>query len=183
MQVNRELIIGAALDLLNSYGLADTTMRRVAGQLGVVPGALYWHIDNKQGLIAAMAQQIISPLRTVNPQSGPREGALALHDALSAYRDGAEVVTAAASQPHSDIWQQLVTTMASCLAPTLDPAQRMAGARAIVHIVLGATVRAQTALLLATASPDASDDDPIAEARADISAAVTVIVAGLAAVD
>ena len=61
MHINRESIIDAALSLLDAYGLGDVTMRRVASSLGVAPGALYWHIANKQALIAALAEEIISP--------------------------------------------------------------------------------------------------------------------------
>ena len=62
MQLSRPVIARAALDILKSYGLADVSMRRVAGSLGVAPGALYWHIDSKQALIAAMADEIIAPV-------------------------------------------------------------------------------------------------------------------------
>lgn len=62
MQLHREAIIDAATTLLNTYGLADVTMRRVASSLGVAPGALYWHIANKQALIAALAEDIIAPV-------------------------------------------------------------------------------------------------------------------------
>ena len=50
MQLSRERITQAALELLSGYGLADVSMRRVASSLGVAPGALYWHIANKQEL-------------------------------------------------------------------------------------------------------------------------------------
>ncbi|MDU7790355.1 MAG: helix-turn-helix domain-containing protein, partial [Corynebacterium sp.] len=41
MHINRESIIDAAISLLDTYGLGDVTMRRVASSLGVAPGALY----------------------------------------------------------------------------------------------------------------------------------------------
>jgi len=46
VQLTREDIITTAVELLNSYGFADMTMRRIATTLGVVPGALYWHVAN-----------------------------------------------------------------------------------------------------------------------------------------
>ena len=90
MHINRESIIDAALSLLDAYGLGDVTMRRVASSLGVAPGALYWHIANKQALIAALAEDIISPV------SGESLEAISLNlrDLLLARRDGAEVVIA-----------------------------------------------------------------------------------------
>ena len=62
MALNRTLILDTALDLLGKYGLADVTMRRVASALDVAPGALYWHLSNKQELIAAMARSILTPV-------------------------------------------------------------------------------------------------------------------------
>src|SRR5690625_3315208 len=62
VQLNRETIIDTALSILNSFGLADMTMRRVAKQLDVAPGALYWHFKNKQELIGATARRILEPL-------------------------------------------------------------------------------------------------------------------------
>ena len=85
MHINRESIIDAAISLLDTYGLGDVTMRRVASSLGVAPGALYWHIANKQALIAALAEYIISPV------SGESLEAISLNlrDLLLARRDGA----------------------------------------------------------------------------------------------
>lgn len=67
MQLHRDRILSTALELLNSYGLADVTMRRVSTTLGVAPGALYWHVANKQALIAGMAEEILSPVEGSNP--------------------------------------------------------------------------------------------------------------------
>ena len=62
MQLTRERITEAALAILAKYGLADVSMRRVATSLSVAPGALYWHISNKQELIASMAEEIVQVL-------------------------------------------------------------------------------------------------------------------------
>ena len=60
--LSRESISRQGLAILDEYGLADVTMRRVASALGVAPGALYWHISNKQELIAGIATLIIAPI-------------------------------------------------------------------------------------------------------------------------
>ncbi|MFG6303991.1 TetR family transcriptional regulator, partial [Corynebacterium hesseae] len=62
MHLSRDAIVSTALELLTRYGLADVTMRRVATNLDVAPGALYWHVANKQSLIAAMTAEILSPV-------------------------------------------------------------------------------------------------------------------------
>ena len=53
-QLSRECIIHAAADILQTYGLQDLSIRKVASQLGVQPGALYWHFPNKQALLGAV---------------------------------------------------------------------------------------------------------------------------------
>ncbi len=141
MHLSREIIVDAALSLLSEYGLADTTMRRVAGQLEVAPGALYWHVSNKQELIAALAHRILEPL------AGTDAAALALNlrDCVLAYRDGAEVVLAGLSQPGDDAWAGLIERFSATLNNyCADPAVPAAGAQALVHLVLGSAAMEQS---------------------------------------
>lgn len=91
-----EDVVAAAVAILDEFGLADLSMRRVAASLGVRPSALYWHVPNKQRLLAAVADQILdgaeeAPL-TGDARRDVRARALALHEAMLAHRDGAEVV-------------------------------------------------------------------------------------------
>ena len=82
-------IVDATLALLDEFGLPDLSMRRVAGALGVQPSALYWHVENKQTLLAALSDRIVD---AAPPGSGIAETAWSLRAALLAHRDGAEVV-------------------------------------------------------------------------------------------
>lgn len=52
MQLRRGDVLDGAMAILDEFGLADLTMRRLATSLGVQPGALYWHFPNKQTLLA-----------------------------------------------------------------------------------------------------------------------------------
>lgn len=194
--MTREIIITAALDLLETYGLADTTMRRVAASLGVAPGALYWHIKNKQALIAALADEILRPVAGNNPE----EFALSLRHNLLRYRDGAELTTAALSQPGSQAWRRLFLLVDATLAPlTPDRPLRAAGVEALLHVVLGATVmeqnRRQHEASLAPGAPSGAGDaeadpgvdpevdpgaDPEADPEATLCKSIQIIAAGLA---
>ena len=49
--LSRERIVDAAFSVLRDYGLADLSMRRLAKELGVQAGALYWHVPSKQDLL------------------------------------------------------------------------------------------------------------------------------------
>ena len=62
MQLSRDSITDTALGILAEFGLADVSMRRIASSLGVAPGALYWHVESKQELVAWMAEAILAPL-------------------------------------------------------------------------------------------------------------------------
>ncbi|WP_341957774.1 TetR family transcriptional regulator [Microbacterium sp. LWH13-1.2] len=87
---DRDGVARAALALLDEVGLADLSMRRIAGRLDVQPSALYWHFTSKQELLADLADRITSTI--------PRDDAdvlttaRSIRDALFTYRDGAELV-------------------------------------------------------------------------------------------
>ncbi|MCS5717176.1 TetR family transcriptional regulator [Herbiconiux sp. CPCC 205763] len=93
-------VVVAALGILDRQGLPDLTMRNLAESLGVQASALYWHFPNKQTLLAAVADEIVSRTRT-RPvaaddwRDAVHFDAMALHDALLAFKDGAEVVSSA----------------------------------------------------------------------------------------
>lgn len=93
----REDVVETALRILDEFGLADLSMRRLAGALDVQPSALYWHVPNKQTLLALVADQIIERAAAVEAsddwQARTLAEAFAIRDALLAYRDGAEVVS------------------------------------------------------------------------------------------
>lgn len=157
MQLSVDSIISAAVDILDSYGLADMSMRRVAAHLNVAPGALYWHIANKQELIGAIAERVLSPVLDT-PPGDARDTAGALRTALLGHRDGAELVGAALSVPSSTLPERLTQVFCASLTPLeLPAADQEAGARALLHQVLGATsleqARRQFAELTDTPSP------------------------------
>lgn len=121
VQLHRETIISQALELLDTYGLADMTMRRVANSLGVAAGALYWHIANKQELITAVAKKILQPVFALvdappgSTYASPQDFCTTLHSTLLAHRDGAELVHAAVSQPHSPLWSHLCDSLVASI--------------------------------------------------------------------
>lgn len=71
MALTRAQVVAAALEILDEYGLGDLTMRRLAGSLGVQPGALYWHVANKQALLAEVADAIVAELPVPSSGDGP----------------------------------------------------------------------------------------------------------------
>ncbi|NIH71092.1 TetR/AcrR family transcriptional regulator [Auritidibacter ignavus] len=85
-------LIRCGLEILRTHGLADVSMRRVATTLGVRPSALYWHVKDKQSLLALMADEILAGMKIRNTDSLSHR-ALTLYQGLLATRDAAELVS------------------------------------------------------------------------------------------
>ena len=58
--LSRGLVVGAALALIDDEGLDALTMPRLAERLGVGTMSLYRHIDDKDDLVNAVAEQVLS---------------------------------------------------------------------------------------------------------------------------
>ncbi|EEI26773.1 MULTISPECIES: TetR family transcriptional regulator [Corynebacterium] len=93
MHLDRDKIIAAGLEILDTYGLADMTIRRIAGKLNSAPGSIYWHVKNKQELIALIGHAIIDYVDT--DQDTTADMLRELRRAMLQFRDGCEVVAAA----------------------------------------------------------------------------------------
>jgi TetR/AcrR family tetracycline transcriptional repressor len=52
--LSRSAIVDRALDIADVEGIGAITIRRLAQEFGVTPMALYWHVKNKDELLAAM---------------------------------------------------------------------------------------------------------------------------------
>lgn len=134
MGLDRSAILAAAREILQSYGLADLSMRRIATKLGVQPGALYWHIDNKQALLAALSDEFLSSLPC--PQGKPSvvvtTWAHALREALLAHRDAAELVASVLAMRMGSI--SPIAHLAALLPEHPTPELT---ASAVTHFVLG----------------------------------------------
>ena len=187
VHLNRDRILTAAVELLDSYGLGDVTMRRVATSLSVAPGALYWHFPNKQSLLAALAHHIVSPVLADAAQAqDPVRLSLELRAALRAHRDGAEVVAAAVSQPDSPTWNDAIAAYTAAIAhelPSIPTELAQVGAATLAHFVLGAVSAEQSreqlvALTADAASSNSSSADSRDPARA-IAQGTEIVMAGL----
>lgn len=90
--LSRENIVEAALRILDSDGYDALSMRRLGKELGVNPMAVYYHIPNKQALLDALTEVVMSsidltlddPNRTVDERL--LTAANTYRDALLAHR-------------------------------------------------------------------------------------------------
>lgn len=168
-------IVDTALALLDEYGLPDLTMRRLATALGVQPSALYWHVDNKQSLLAALADRIVTE---ATPADSVRAEAWALRDALLRHRDGAEVVvsTAALSLGTHAMHNRLRDAYAA--EDSADPTR---DARVLMQFILGHASLVQQRMQAAViGAVDADPGQIAASTRADFDAGVAALTSGRA---
>lgn len=180
MRYRRDDVVDRALVVLDDYGLADLTMRRLGAELGVQPSALYHHFANKQALLAAVADEILArgPQHASPERWDDRVVAIGadLRDALLAYRDGAEVVATVrafglgAAAPYDDLLAALADGgVPAGLAPV--------AARTLLHFVLGHVGDEQTQLQAASAG--AIGDDP--RESSDFATGLGIVVDGIRA--
>jgi AcrR family transcriptional regulator len=57
-KLDREAVVDAALRLTDAEGLDAISFRRLADEFEVTPMALYWHFDDKEALLAAIADRL-----------------------------------------------------------------------------------------------------------------------------
>ncbi|RRA49766.1 TetR/AcrR family transcriptional regulator C-terminal domain-containing protein [Acidipila sp. EB88] len=101
MKVNKAIVAGAGLELLNEVGLEQLTLRRLATKLNVQAAAIYWHFKDKQELLDEMATTVLvegaSGLVPRRPSADWQVWASTyghgLRKTLLAYRDGARMVS------------------------------------------------------------------------------------------
>jgi AcrR family transcriptional regulator len=151
VQLHKRDVVDAATAILDSYGIADLTMRRLARELNVSPGALYWHFANKQQLLGAIADRLLQPAREV-PAVGDWRARIvavcsALRDALLSHTDGAELVSASFAAGQSDAAVEILAALSGAAADAGVPgAEAELAARTVIYYVLGFTVDEQSRL-------------------------------------
>jgi len=57
----RQTILAAALELISTKGLANTSLDNIASQAGVTRGAIYWHFKNKTDLFEVILDEWLKP--------------------------------------------------------------------------------------------------------------------------
>ncbi|MFD0525466.1 TetR/AcrR family transcriptional regulator [Paractinoplanes durhamensis] len=73
-RLSREGIVAAAVELADRDGLAGFSMRRLAQHLGVDAMSLYYHVRDKETLLAAMADAVTAEI-AADDQNGDEAGA------------------------------------------------------------------------------------------------------------
>lgn len=139
-------IVSRAIEVLDDYGLADLTMRRLSAELGLQPSALYHHFANKQTLLGEVADEILRRgRREARPAAWDRRLSMIcteLRDSMLAYRDGAEVVATGyafglgATVPYTEL-------LAALIGAGFTEAEARTAARTLLYFVFGHTADEQ----------------------------------------
>jgi AcrR family transcriptional regulator len=164
VQLHKRDVVDAATTLLDSYGIADLTMRRLARELDVSPGALYWHFANKQQLLGAVADRILESVGDVSAGWQDRVSGICgrLRDALLSHTDGAELVSASFAAGQSEAMTQILERLATAATEAgVDSAHTELAARTVVYYVLGFTADEQSRLQWDAAGAELPDEQSV----------------------
>lgn len=153
MQLHRHDVVDKATRLLDDYGIADLTMRRLARELNVTPGALYWHFADKQELLGAVADRILERASNTALPAQWTERVLAiccaLRNALLSATDGAELVSASFAAGRSATTSTILDRLTTAATEAgIEPVNAGLAARTAVYYVLGFTADEQSRLQL-----------------------------------
>ncbi|WP_328611129.1 TetR family transcriptional regulator [Amycolatopsis sp. NBC_00345] len=88
--LSKERIVEAAIEILDTEGESALTFRALTTRLATGPGAIYWHVANKNELLTAATSDVIARVLTdvaagTEPREAIRTLALGLFDAIDAH--------------------------------------------------------------------------------------------------
>lgn len=96
--LNPDLVVASALRIVDEQGLEALTVRKVADEFGVTPMALYWHFSNKEALLDAVGDAVVSALRepdtSLDLEPYLREAMTSLVDTMRAHPSATPLVPA-----------------------------------------------------------------------------------------
>ena len=84
----RESILEVTTELMATRGYSGTTISAISKASGVMPASIYWHFENKEGLLAAVVERAADAwFRDAADAMGPSDGSDGAHEHnLGAFR-------------------------------------------------------------------------------------------------
>lgn len=88
--LSKARIVHAAIEILDAHGEGALTFRALAARLATGIGAIYWHIADRNGLLAAATGEVLAPalvqvVEEIEPRTAIRAIALDMFDAIDAH--------------------------------------------------------------------------------------------------
>jgi TetR/AcrR family transcriptional regulator, tetracycline repressor protein len=147
--LERAQIVRTALGLLHEVGYSGLTLRKLAARLNVKASALYWHFENKQDLIDAMAHDIMveeykeTNLTAVGSwQELLRQVGRTNYRALLRYRD-ASAVLGHANMAQSDLLDGVEFVLTTLRAHGLSNTQALQSFFTVIRYTVGCAAEEQ----------------------------------------
>jgi AcrR family transcriptional regulator len=138
--LSKERIIQTAIEILDTGGENALTFRALSARLATGAGAIYWHVTNKNDLLAAATGDIIARVMTgtasdAEPREAIRTMALGVFDAIDAHP---WVGTQLSREPWQTAVMQILESAGQQLQALGVPARAQFDcASALVNYVLG----------------------------------------------
>lgn len=164
-RLDRAAVLAGAWAFIEEHGIDALTMRKLATSLGVNHGTLYWHVENKQGLTDALADDLLHGVAD-ETRSGARgsdrliELADRLRSALLSHRDGARVLAGTfVRQPNTLAFGE--AAIGAALAAGVPEAEAALVAFSVQYYVMGFVIEEQAAYELARDESRDNGREPI----------------------
>ncbi|GJG89419.1 TetR family transcriptional regulator [Gemmatimonadetes bacterium T265] len=138
--LSKARIVATAMEILDAGGERALTFRALAARLATGAGAIYWHVADKEALLAAVTTDVIAGampdvIRGADPRQAIRGIALGVFDAIDAHPwVGAQLAREPGQLAMLALFEGVGGQLPALGVP--EPAQFDA-ASALVHYVLG----------------------------------------------
>lgn len=138
--LSKARIVDAAIDILDAHGAGALTFRTLGARLATGSGAIYWHVADKEALLAAATDQVIAQaLAQEQARPSPREALRALAEVVF---DAVDARPWVGAQLSGDPWQPAVLRILESIGAQVtalgvpEPA-RFNAATALFSLILG----------------------------------------------
>jgi len=155
--LSKERIVEAAIEILDESGEDALTFRALAARLATGSGAIYWHVADKQALLAAAADHVVAG---VTAEAGRGEAPLVAIRALAlGVFDAIDRRPWVGGQLSRDPWQYAVLRILEGVGGRLQalgvpPAAQFNAATALLSFILGLAGQYASAARLFTPDMD-----------------------------
>ncbi|NWK95768.1 TetR family transcriptional regulator [Sphingobium lactosutens] len=146
-KLTRDTIAAAALEILNEQGLDQLSLRKLAARLEVKAPSLYWHVADKNALLALLAESVFTDCLAQIPPSDDWRGwlhafGLALWRAQNGMRDAGRLILMT-GQEEAVLARMEQAIVAPLTALGLSAAQAVSMQASVQALVTGWTTFAQ----------------------------------------
>jgi AcrR family transcriptional regulator len=145
--LSRERIVEAAIEVLDAAGEGGLTFRVLTERLATGPGAIYWHVANKDELLGAATDAVVGTAVAIDaaespdsPQDQIRAVALALFDAIDEHPWLAtQLSTRLSRSPGTSVTPRILESIGRQVRALGVPKNSwFTATSALVHYILGA---------------------------------------------